>query len=174
MADHSCIAGAPFGILFRNPFIPHPVKNESMNKKGSTHAKLTREGIAQAGFVETSPGVFGKPGSQAHSPSGNPRPSNAKHQRGAEKKPEGKAGAKGRGKTINPKGVRYQLVILSHRPRAIDPASGFFKFIEDALVGAGALPDDSIWFCDQPILLQKIVPEKEQKTEVYLFEINSK
>lgn len=44
--------------------------------------------------------------------------------------------------------------------------------MEDALVDAGYMPDDSVWFCENPIIKQILVPEKEQRTEVFLFEID--
>lgn len=143
-----------------------------MKQKGSKRAKFTREGITQSGFVEVSPGVFAKPDPQAPASLRDPEPPPAGVERDPPKRAARKAGTKSRGKASNPTGVRFQLVVISYRPRAIDPSNCCAKFIEDFLQEIGLLPDDSVFYVEAPVIKQVLVPEKEQKTEVFLYQID--
>ena len=139
-----------------------------MSKK---NANFTRKRIAESGFVEVSPGVFAKPESPTHCPLRNQEPQAPDMERDPPKKREGKTRPKERGKKSNPEGIRYQLLVISYRARAIDHSNCCAKYIEDFLVNQGFIPDDNPFTCEIPIVRQVIVPEKEQRTEVMLFQI---
>ena len=136
------------------------------------NAKLTRKGITEAGFIEVRPGVFEKPESQIDSSLQNTKPSASGVERVPKKRTKRKVGSQGKGKTTNKERIRFQLVIISYRPRAIDHGNCIGKYIEDFLVEQGLMPDDNVFYCEPPIIRQVLVPEKQQHTEVFLYKIN--
>lgn len=81
--------------------------------------------------------------------------------------------AKEAGERNHIKGDIYQLVIISHRSRPIDASNCCAKYIEDAIVGEGLMPDDSIIYCPRPPIVLQItgVKRNAQKTEVFLFKM---
>ena len=144
--------------------------DHNKNKKGN-NGKFTRERIVGAGFVEVSPGVFGK--RDASGQVGDTRPSSPRMERDPKKKPARKTRSKKGGKVSNSEGIQYQLLILSYRARPIDAGNGCCKYIEDAFVEKGIIPDDNVFICPRPPIFHQIIglPPSEHRTEAYLFRI---
>lgn len=140
-------------------------------KRKAQRAKLSRKGIAQAGFVEVRPGVFEKPQTQARVPLRDTEPPASRMERVPPERDQGKARDQRKGETRNQSGVRYQLVIISYRPRPIDHGNCIGKYIEDFLVEQELMPDDNVFHCEPPVIRQVIVPEKDQRTEVFLYQL---
>jgi len=138
---------------------------------GKGNAGFTREKITGAGYTEISPGVWGQ---RAANSAPSPGPTQAdKLERNPAEKPSGKTRAKKGGKKENTTGYYYQLVIVSYRARPIDASNGCPKYIEDAIVNQGLIPDDNIFFCPRPPIFHQILDIKpdKQRTEVFLFKI---
>ena len=134
---------------------------------------LSREAIIKAGYRKNPDGSWSK--GDSHLPLRDSGPPPIRDERNPEKTSKGTARPKKKGETTNPTGVRYQLFIISYRPRPIDALNAVAgsKWIEDYLVEKGFMPDDSIFFCPRPPIIQQIiVPGKEQRTEVFLFQLN--
>tara|TARA_A200000159_G_scaffold164328_1_gene193512 strand:+ start:7242 stop:7697 length:456 start_codon:yes stop_codon:yes gene_type:complete len=133
------------------------------------NARFTGKKIASAGFVELSPGVYGKRDSRSEAD--NTKPQANKLERTAEEGLACKSGFKKGGKKTNSTGYYYQLLVISFRTRPIDASNGCSKYIEDALVVEGILPDDNIFFCPRPPILHQILdtPPEEHKTIVLVF-----
>lgn len=68
------------------------------------------------------------------------------------------------GKEVDESCYRYRLVIHSYRTRLLDFSNMHSKAIEDTLVKAGIIPDDSPKYCDQPLVLETKVKPGEEKT----------
>ena len=134
---------------------------------------LSREAITKAGYRANPDGSWSK--RDSHMPLRDTRPPPIRDERNPEKKSQGETRPKKKGEKTNPTGIRYQLFIISYRPRPIDALNAVAgsKWIEDYLVEKEFMPDDSIFFCPRPPIIQQIiVPGKEQRTEVFLFQLN--
>jgi len=129
----------------------------------------TRKTITNSGYTEVSPGVWSKGGADRSLP--NKRPQAKKLERSPKSRAKGNNGGKEKGKKANSTGFVYQLVLVSYRSRPIDASNCCPKYIEDAIVDEGLMPDDTIFYCPRPpITHQILVPAKEmKKTEVFLF-----
>jgi hypothetical protein len=139
----------------------------------NNHGGQTRKAIIEAGYIEGPDGTWSK--GNPNLPVRNTRPPTIRNERNPKEKSKRKTRPKKKGEKTNPSGIRYQLFIISYRPRPIDALNAVAgsKWIEDYLVERGLMPDDSIFFCPRPPIIQQIiVPGKEQKTEVFLFQLN--
>ena len=142
-------------------------------KMAKQRGGLTRETIIKAGYRANPDGSWSKGASNL--PLRDPGPPPIREERNPEKKSIGETRPKNKGEKTNPTGVRYQLFIISYRSRPIDALNAVAgsKWNEDYLVEKGFMPDDSIFYCPRPPIIQQIiVPGKEQKTEVFLFQLN--
>ena len=133
------------------------------------NGRLNRKSITNSGYSEISPGVCSKGG--ADRSLRNKRPQAKKLERSPKSGAKKDGGSKRKGKKSNSTGFIYQLVIVSYRSRPLDASNCCGKYVEDAVVGKGLMPDDTIFFCPRPpITHQILVPAKEmKKTEVFLF-----
>ena len=140
---------------------------------GKQRGGLTREAIIKAGYSKDPDGAWSK--GDSHMSFQDPGPPPIRNERNPKEKSKGKTRPKKKGEKTNPGGIRYQLFIISYRSRPIDALNAVAgsKWIEDFLVEKGFMPDDSIFFCPHPPIIQQIiVPGTEQKTEVFLFQLN--
>jgi hypothetical protein len=138
-----------------------------MKKNGG----LSRKTISNSGFYEHSPGMWKK--RDANSPPKHSTSQAEKLERDIGEGDKREHRAKEKGKKVNSTGYVYQLVVVSYRSRPIDASNCCPKYVEDALVDAGFIPDDNIFFCPTAPICHQIIGIKEidHRTEVFLFKI---
>ena len=128
----------------------------------SNDKRLSKSQLSKLGFIETSPGIWGK----ADIRNDNPKPPAPELEQRARRGPAKKARNQGQRKAEIPRGLRYRLVIHSFRVALIDPSNPYLKVIEDCLTTHGIIPDDGPQFCDQPIFLQTRVMPGDERTKI--------
>ena len=131
---------------------------------------FTREHLKQAGYIEMPDGSW-QP-RNADLQNGDSKTSVPKLERSVKKVDQSPSRNEEKRKDSCAESTRYQLVVISYRPRLIDSSNGCVKWIEDAVVNAGLMPDDAPQYCAAPIFHQIKVPGIEQRTEVYLFKLH--
>jgi len=126
--------------------------------------KFTTQHLRERGFEQHADGSFHPRGTPDPSPLA-ARPPRQKLERdlvqGPESPASAQAGGQGRG--------RFQLVVVSYRSRLIDCSNACVKWIEDAIVKTGLMPDDGPQYCPAPRFIQAKVRKSEERTEIYLY-----
>jgi len=128
--------------------------------------KFTESQLEKLGFTQDAQGKWSK----HHLQSNNSKPQIAELESDERCSILAKEKDQGRGEAS----IRYRLVIHSFRTQFLDWNNMAIKQIEDCLTlpkgrktyGIGIIPDDSVEFCDQPILLQTKVKKGEERTEI--------
>ena len=131
---------------------------------------LDEQQLRDKGFVKRADGSWWPRGSSPQG--GNSETPSVKLERDPFSASTGKTRAEAAREKEDEDCPRFQLVVVSYRPRLIDSSNGCLKWIEDGIVEAGLMPDDSPQYCGSPILFQIKVPGKEQRTEFYLFKLS--
>ena len=128
--------------------------------------KFTETQLLQLGFHKDAEGQWSKDSIQ----NDNTKPQKPINKSDERSEPLAEKENKGCSET----GFRYRLIIHSYRTHSIDFSNISVKQIEDCLSGSqgrkkyglGIYPDDSIEFCDQPLVLQTKVKKGEERTEI--------
>lgn len=128
-----------------------------MSKNGN---KFSTSQLLESGFRQDAQGRWSKD----HLENRDTRPSFAVSKSDSRRKVPRSSQAEEVGKEVDESCYRYRLVIHSYRTRLLDFSNMHSKAIEDTLVKAGIIPDDSPKYCDQPLVLETKVKPGEEKT----------
>lgn len=130
----------------------------------SKGTRFTESQLRKRGYCKDANGQW----SRRDSETGNTEPSTTKCKPSARRKKKRSPSTKKVREKEDMAGYRFRLLIYTWRTTYIDYSNVFAKAIEDTIVKAGLIPDDSPYYCDQPLYFQMKVGAGQERTEIKL------